>query len=203
MLNNLVSQAGQMKLSGVPNDLVPVFASIACVLLAPVLQAVWSYLARHNIIFSVKRRIEVSFILCAVATALASITQHLIYTSPPCYERPRTCAAGEPPNNISVWVQIPTYIVAALAETIGFVTAAEYAYSHSPANAKSMIQAFSQLAAALGSLLGLATSPAARDPWLVTYYGILAGVMMLAAIIFRWLFGNGEPVKEDKDKDRI
>ncbi|GIZ45624.1 hypothetical protein CKM354_000878200 [Cercospora kikuchii] len=188
MNNNLVSQAGQMELSGVPNDMVPVFASIACVLLAPVLQVLWSFLARHKITLSAISLIEVSFVLCAVAIALAAVTQHLIYTSPPCYDRPRTCEPGGKPNHISVWMQIPTYLVAALAETIGFVTASEYAYRHSPENARSMIQAFSQLAAALGSMLGLATSPAAQDPWLVFYYAALAGGMVLAVVIFWWFF---------------
>ncbi|KAK4614012.1 putative peptide transporter ptr2 [Fulvia fulva] len=188
MNNNLVSQAGQMQLSGIPNDMVPVFASVTCCVLAPILQALWSFLARHKIIFSAHFLIEWSFVMCAVAIALAAVTQHLIYTSPPCYDRPRTCGPDGRPNKISVWVQLPTYIIAALAETVGFVTASEYAYSHSPPNARSMIQAFSQLAAALGSLLGLATSPAARDPWLVVYYGALAGVMLAAAFVFWWFF---------------
>ncbi|KAF7185110.1 putative peptide transporter ptr2 [Pseudocercospora fuligena] len=191
MNNNLVSQAGQMQLSGVPNDMIPSFASIACILFAPLLQAFWSYLARRKITLSALFQIELSFVLCAIAIGFASLTQHLIYDSPPCYDQPRKCGVTAGPNRISVWVQLPTYIIAALAETIGFVIASEYAYSHSPQNAKSMIQAFSQVAAALGSILGLATSPAARDPWLVIYYAALAGGMLVAAIGFWWLFGKG------------
>ncbi|EME89455.1 uncharacterized protein MYCFIDRAFT_55863 [Pseudocercospora fijiensis CIRAD86] len=191
MINNLVSQAGQMELSGVPNDMIPSFASIACILFAPILQAFWSSLARRKITLSALFQIELSFVLCAIAIGFASLTQHLIYQSPPCYDRPRKCGITTGPNKISVWVQLPIYIIAALAETIGFVIAGEYAYSHSPQNAKSMIQAFSQVAAALGSILGLATSPAARDPWLVIYYAALAGVMLIAAIGFWWLFGKG------------
>ncbi|KXT10308.1 hypothetical protein AC579_1120 [Pseudocercospora musae] len=184
MNNNLVSQAGQMQLSGVPNDMIPSFASIACILFAPLLQAIWSFLARRKITLSALFQIELSFVLCAIAIGFASLTQHLIYDSPPCYDQPTKCGITTGPNKISVWVQLPTYIVAALAETIGFVIASEYAYSHSPQNAKSMIQAFSQVAAALGSILGLATSPAARDPWLVVYYAALAGGMLVAAIGF-------------------
>ena len=117
MANNLVSQAGQMQLSGIPNDMIPAFASIACVLLAPLLQALWSFLARRGIVFSAIFQIEFSFVLCAIAIGFASLTQHLVYTSPPCYNRPRTCNNGEP-NHISVWIQIPIYLIAALAETI-------------------------------------------------------------------------------------
>lgn len=196
MSNNLVSQAGQMQLSGVPNDMVPTFASVACVILAPMLQALWNFLARRNIVFRAVTLIESAFILCAAALGFAALTQHLIYQSPPCFDRPKACRPTAEPNEISVWVQIPSYIIAALAETIGFVTASEYAYSHSPQNAKSMIQAFSQLAAALGSLLGLAVSPAARDPWLVIYYGALAGGMIAAAGMFWWLFGKDEEPRE-------
>lgn len=192
MSNNLVSQAGQMQLSGVPNDMVPTFASVACVILAPALQALWNFLARRNITFRAVTLIETAFVLCAAAIGFAALTQHLIYQSPPCFDRPKTCLPTGPPNKISVWVQLPSYIIAALAETIGFVTASEYAYSHSPKEAKSMIQAFSQLAAALGSVLGLAVSPAARDPWLVVFYGALAGGMIVAAAIFWLLFRKAE-----------
>ena len=198
MANNLVSQAGQMQLSGIPNDMIPAFASIACVLLAPLLQALWSFLARRGIVFSAIFQIESSFVLCAIAIGFASLTQHLVYTSPPCYNRPRTCNNGEP-NHISVWIQIPIYLIAALAETIGFVIASEYAYSKSPKEAKGVIQAISQVAAAFGSIIGLATSPAARDPWMVIYYGALAGGMLLAAVIFWWLFGKGWKRDEGSD----
>jgi POT family proton-dependent oligopeptide transporter len=191
MSNNLISQAGQMKLSGLPNDMVPSFAAIACVILAPVLQTLWGSLARRRIMPSAIFLIALSFLICGVSIGYASLNQHLIYISPPCYNRPGKCgvAAGQP-NAISVWVQLPTYIIAAVAETIGFVTASEYAYSRSPANAKSVIQALSQVAAAIGSMLGLATSPAARDPWLVIYYGAMAGAMAVGALLFWLFFGN-------------
>lgn len=139
-VNNLVSQAGQMRLSGVPNDMIPSFASIACVLLAPILQSFWSFLARRGIVFSTIFLIEFSFVLCAVAIGFASLTQHLIYTAPPCYDRPRSCNDSGGPNDVSVWVQMPTHVIIALAETIGFVTASEYAYSKAPKDAKGVIQ---------------------------------------------------------------
>lgn len=98
-----------------------------------------------------------------------------------------------------MWVQIPTYVIAALAETIGFVTASEYAYSKSPKDAKGVIQAISQLAAALGSIISLATSPVARDPWMVIYYGALAGGTLIAAVLFWCLFGKGWKRDEGND----
>ena len=37
MFNNLVSQAGQMDLHGVPNDMIQAFSGVACVLIGPLI----------------------------------------------------------------------------------------------------------------------------------------------------------------------
>lgn len=50
-----------------------------------------------------------------------------------------------------------------------------------------MVQALSQVAASLGSVLGLAISPLAKDPQLVAYYAALAGVMVVSALGY-WHF---------------
>lgn len=93
-------------------------------------------------------------------------------------------------------------MIIAAAEVVGFVTASEYAYSRAPREAKSVIQALSQLAAALGSLLGLASSPAARDPHLVIYNACLAGVMLAAVAAFWWAFDGSGTVQKEKEKAR-
>jgi POT family proton-dependent oligopeptide transporter len=200
MNNNLISQAGQMRLSHLPNDIIPTFAAIFCIVLAPVIQAATNFLARRGIVLSAALRITVSFGLCGVAIGYACLTQHLIYTAPPCFDRPGHCDSSTGPNHISVFVQIPTYVIVAVAEVVGFVTASEYAYSHSPKEAKSIIQALSQLAAAMGSALGLATSPAAKDPYLVTYYASLAGVMVVSAGLFWWAFRKRATTGSDDEE---
>lgn len=189
MANNFVSQAGQTQLSGVPNDMITSLAAIFCVVLGPLVQGVYALLARRNIIPSASTLITLAFAFCAIGMAYAAGIQHAIYVSPPCFDHPRSCPASDGrPNEISVWIQTPVYTILALAEILGFVTVGEYAYSQSPAGTKSIVSALAQLSVGLGSLLGLALSPAAHDPNMVIYYSSIAGFMAIATAAFWWLF---------------
>jgi len=123
--------------------------------------------------------------------AFAAGVQQLIYHAGPCYAQPRACTAsqdGTLPNNVNVWVQTPVYVLLAVAEIFGFVTVFEYAYSKAPPGMKSVVQALTQLTACLASAVGMAISPAARDPYMVTMYACLAGAMVLSAGLFWWRF---------------
>lgn len=200
MFNNLVSQAGQMDLRGVPNDMIQAFSGVACILLGPVIQYLYNFLAGRKIDFGPIARIAAAFLFCGGAMAYATGVQKLIYTTGPCYDRPRVCAAsgnGERPNEIQVWVQIPVYFVLAVGEIFGFVTASEYAYSKAPQDMKTMVQAFVQLTACAGSALGMALSPVAKDPDVLVMYACLAGVMVLSAGLFYWKFGKYDKIDEE------
>ena len=178
-----------MEQHGVPNDMIQAFAGVACILLGPAIQAIYSFLARHSIQPGPILRITLAFVLCSGAMAYAAGTQQLIYNAGPCYEHPRDCLAsdgGQQPNGVSVWIQLPLYFVLAAAEIFGFVTASQYSYVWAPKDAKTVVQAFTQLTACLGSALGMAISPVSRDPYLVIMYSCLAGTMILSAGLF-WL----------------
>lgn len=200
MFNNLVSQAGQMNLNGVPNDMIQAFSGVACVLLGPVIQYLYNFLANRKIPFGPIARIAVAFLFCGGAMAYATGVQKLIYATEPCFEHPRACPAsegGEVPNDISVWVQVPVYFVLAFGEIFGFVTASEYAYSKAPQNMKTLVQAFVQLTACVGSALGMALSPVAKDPEVLVMYACLAGVMILSAVLFYWRFNKYDKIDEE------
>jgi proton-dependent oligopeptide transporter, POT family len=79
------------------------------------------------------------------------------------------------------------YFLLSVAEILGFVTVYEYSYEQAPANMKSIVQAVGQLTACMASALGMAISPTARDPNLVTMYACLAGAAGLSALLF-WLW---------------
>lgn len=89
-------------------------------------------------------------------------------------------------NSVNVWIQAPLYFILAIAEILGFVSALEYSYSKEPKDMKATIQAFTQLMSGLGAALGIAVSPAAKDPQLVWLYTTLAGVMAATALGF-WI----------------
>lgn len=198
MYNNLISQAGQMNLHGVPNDMIQAMAGVACVVCGPPIQAMYNLLARRRISFGPIARITAAFVFCGAAMAYAAGIQQLVYSTGPCYERPFSCA--EIPNDVNVWVQLPVYFLLAIAEILGFVTAFEYAYSKAPVAMKSVVQAFTQLTAGLASALGMAISPAARDPNMVILYSCLGGVMGLCAALFWLAFRKYDKIDEELNR---
>jgi POT family proton-dependent oligopeptide transporter len=187
--NNLVSQAGQMKLGGIPNDTIQALNSIACVLLGPVIQKmVYPTVRKFGFSFGPIARITWAFIMMSTSMAFAAGVQKLIYTKGPCYGRPLQCE--NTPNNVSVWVQTPVYFLLAFAEILGFTTLSEYSYSEAPKNMRSLVQAMAQLSSGVGSALGMAVSPLSKDPQILYLYAGLAVTMIVASPIF-WLTFRG------------
>jgi POT family proton-dependent oligopeptide transporter len=206
MFNNLVSQAGQMDLQGVPNDMIQAFSGVACVIFGPIIQALYSFLAKRKISFGPIARITAAFLVCVGAMAYAAGVQKLIYNTGPCYDHPLACEAsqnGKIPNSIVVWVQLPVYFILAVAEIFGFVTASEYAYSKAPKDMKTMVQALTQLTACLASALGMALSLVSKDPKLVIMYACLAAAMALSAILFWWKFRKYDEREDEMNKANV
>ncbi|CAH0024020.1 unnamed protein product [Clonostachys rhizophaga] len=202
MLNNLVSQAGQIELHGVPNDMIQALSGIAVVLLGPVIQGVMSLLAKRRILLGPILRMAISFIFTAAGMAFAGGVQQLIYSAPPCYNAPLACAesmGGTIPNKINVWLQTPIHFILASGEILGYVAMDEVSYTNSPQGLKSVVQAFKQLSNCLGSILGLALSPVSRDPYLVVLYSSLAGVMVLITGNFWYYFGKYDRPKRAEE----
>ncbi|KAF2841748.1 hypothetical protein M501DRAFT_929637 [Patellaria atrata CBS 101060] len=200
MYNNLVSQAGQMNLMNIPNDMIQAFNGVACIIFGPIIQALYNLLAKKRIIFGPIARITVSFVFCGAGMAYAAIVQKVIYSKRPCYDRPLACPAandGTIPNDVSIWIQIPVYFLLAIAEIFGFVTAFEYSYSKAPREMKAVVQALTQITAGFASLIGMGISPAAKDPNMVVMYSCLAGAMALSAIIFWLVFRTYDQVDSE------
>jgi POT family proton-dependent oligopeptide transporter len=198
--NNLISQAGQMRLGGIPNDAIQVANPIACIILGPVIQKLlFPFFSRRKIPFGPIIRISVACFTMGLAMAYASGVQRLIYSRGPCYNKPLLCAefkGGTIGNDVSVWVQTPVYFILAVAEILGFATLSEIAYSKAPKSMKTMVQAVTQLTAGLASVIGIALSPAAKDPNLVIMYAVIAGLAAIVAFPFWWYFRR---IDEDVD----
>jgi POT family proton-dependent oligopeptide transporter len=199
MYNNLVAQAGQMELNGIPNDMIQIVASVACIIFGPIIQGLYNFLAKHKLPFGPMLRITLAFIFCAAGMAYAAGVQELIYSAGPCYTRPLACetAPGRQPNRVNVWIQTPTYCLLAIGEIMGFVTASEYAYNKSPQGMRTIVQALMQLSACVAGALGMAISPVAKDPHLVIMYACLAGAILVFAVIFWILFRKWDAKDDD------
>ncbi|OCL01202.1 oligopeptide transporter, partial [Glonium stellatum] len=202
MTTNTVSQAGNMKTHGAPNDLLPALNSFTIVLALPLVNyLVYPRLRRVGFALSPICRIALGFALESLGMAWAAGVQGWIYASPPCFGRPRACAAshgGALPNNLSVAVQLPVYVLEGLGEVFAVPAAYEYAFSRAPSGMRSMIQAVYVLCAAMGSLIALALNPTYKDPDLLFMYAGLAAAMMAVMMLFVVVFYKQNRRDEEK-----
>ncbi|KAE8365509.1 hypothetical protein BDV27DRAFT_156798 [Aspergillus caelatus] len=134
--NNLISQAGQMVNSGVPNDTIKSLNPISSIILTPVVsRGLYPFLTRRRIGFGPMARIVMAFLFLTLAMAYTAILQKLVYSAGPCYDRPLACVEsdhGQISNQISMFLQAPIYVLGAIAEIFCFTTGTEYAYNQAP-----------------------------------------------------------------------
>lgn len=196
MQNNLISQAGQMKTGNTPNDLLPAMNQVGCIVLGPVIQDVlYPFLHKRRIYLNAVTRIAIGFVFVALSMLYATIVQHAIYSSPPCYDRPKQCEAMQSMaladiknSRPNVWIQAPLYFLIATGEIFAYTTVMEFAYNHSPKDMKALVQAISLLVAGIGSASAMALAELARDPWLTYLFAALAGGMASTTVLFWLLF---------------
>ncbi|THC88284.1 hypothetical protein EYZ11_012273 [Aspergillus tanneri] len=192
--NNLISQAGQMVNSGVPNDTIKSLNPISSILLTPVVsRGLYPFLTRRRIRFGPMARIVVGFLFLTLAMAYTAILQKLVYSSGPCYDHPLACPEsghGHIPNQISMFLQTPIYVLGAIAEIFCFTTGTEYAHNQAPKTMKSVVQSVWMATAGVGACLAMAFTPITKDPHLVIMYSSLAGVMAVTTVLFRLFFGK-------------
>ncbi|KAL0254787.1 peptide transporter ptr2 [Diplodia seriata] len=216
MSNNFISQAGQMQLHGIPNDIMQNIDPFAVICLIPLMDRyAYPWLRRRGFAMRPITRITFGFLFAACAMAYAAFLQHVIYASEPCFDAPSACAAalrpdgsGYEPNRVHVMLQTPAYLVLAVSEILASVTGLEYAFTNAPASMKSFIMALYLLTTALGAMIGGLISPFARDPLLVGLYGGLAVACSVTAVVFWKMFKMYNDVDGDigglgKDEDEV
>lgn len=192
MQNNLISQAGQMKSDGTPNDLLPAMNQVGCIVLGPLVQScLYPLLHKYRIYMKPITRITIGFGFISLSMLYATAVQHVIYTIATCSDiecreaQNMTRWKSDRPN---VWIQAPVYFLIATGEIFAYTTALEYAYDHSPNEMKVVVQAISLLIAGIGSATALALTSVAHDPNLTIFYASLSGAMAVTTIVFWLLF---------------
>ncbi|CAE6441901.1 unnamed protein product [Rhizoctonia solani] len=115
--------------------------------------------------------------------AYASVLQSFIYRSGPYFDHP-----GGRPNNISVWWQLPPYVIIALAEIFAVVTSLEYAYTRAPPSMKTIVSAMNVVPNAGSALLVYALLPLNRDPLLTWNFACIAILAGISTVVFYWVF---------------
>ncbi|KAG7193121.1 peptide transporter ptr2 [Scheffersomyces spartinae] len=198
MLNNFVSQAGQMETHGLPNDILQAIDSIAIILFIPICERFIYPFIRKFTPFRAITKISWGFMFGAAAMAYAAVLQHFIYKAGPCYDHPLACDPKykNTPNRIHIAWQVPAYCFIAISEILASITGLEYAYTKAPVRMKSFIMALFLLMTAFGSALGIAMSSTSVDPKLVWTYTGLGVSCFIAGVLF-WFTFKHYNYKED------
>jgi POT family proton-dependent oligopeptide transporter len=181
-----------MDTHGIPNDMLSNLNPISVIIILPLIEKfVYPAMKYIRLPSTPTVRMTIGFLFISASMAVASGVQRVIYQSPPCYTNPRQCAAAlehPRPNSVSVALQVPIYVVGAAGEVFFSVAGSEYAYNQAPAGMKSILQAVFMSTLAVSSGLGLAISPAFRDPYMVIVFSSLAGIMLVSSVVFGFFF---------------
>lgn len=199
MLNNFISQAGQMELHGLPNDFLQCFDSITIIVFIPIFERFLYPFIRRFTPFKAITKITWGFFFGAACMVYAAVLQHYIYKSGPCYYYPKACAPeySSVPNHVHIALQTPAYFLLAISEILASITGLEYAYTKAPVNMKSFIMSLFLLTNAIGSALGIALSPTAENPKFVWTYSGLGVSCFIAGVLF-WICFRHYNYKEDE-----
>jgi POT family proton-dependent oligopeptide transporter len=211
--SNLVSQASTMKLNGVPNDVVHNLVSttkihetrtdvissqnpFTLLIFIPIFdKVVYPKLAHWGINFTPLKKIQAGFICAMLSMVVAAVIQHYIYQLSPCGEYPTDC---DQPPDLSVWAQVPAYILIAFSEIFASITGLEYAFSKAPKNMRSFVTGMFWFTHAFSSAIAQAFVPLAGDPLLVWLYMSIAILTFFGWVGFAWTFRS-----LDKENDKL
>ncbi|KAF5377967.1 hypothetical protein D9615_006700 [Tricholomella constricta] len=199
------SQAGSMTTNGAPNDLLSNFNPLTIIVMAPILNyGVYPYLRKIGINFSPIRRIVFGYFLAAATMAVGAILQWRVYETSPCGYNATGCKTGTTVSPLSVWAQLPLYVLPATAELMVNITCYEIAYTRAPQRMKGLVFALVLFMSSLSSALVLIISPSFSDPDLIWPFVGIGGACVLAALTI-WIFfhtmdGEGDIVAIGTDR---
>lgn len=184
--NNLVSQAGQMELYGLPNDALTGFNALTCVFIIPIFEKLLFPFIRRFTPFRAITRITCGFFITSTAMIYAAVLQHYILKTQSCVNNPSTCPPGFSTSRLHIATEVPTYILLGIAEVLLVATGIEYAYTKAPSSMKSFIMALYLLTDAVGSLIGISLGPVSIPLKIIWTFTGLSICLVICGIIF-WL----------------
>lgn len=187
---NFISQAATMNTHGIPNDMMTYLNPISGIIFVTFYDRIlFPWLRKHGYKITNRTRVMTGFMLIGCAMLYASFVQWIIYGAAPCYDHPRSldCKGGKVPNQVSILVQIPAYLLISMSEMLAVVAGLEYAYTEAPASMKSLIMAAFLSMIAFGSFIAVLYTPLTVDPklpWMYLSLGVqtlIAGSLLVIA----------------------
>lgn len=100
-------------------------------------------------------RIWLGFMFGALAMVYSAVLQHYIYRTNPCGSFVSSC---DTPSSLSVWIQVPPYVLIAISEIFASITGLEYAYNKAPKRMKSVVMSVFLFMTAIGNAINAALS---------------------------------------------
>ncbi|KAK0610618.1 POT family-domain-containing protein [Bombardia bombarda] len=183
-----------MQTNGLPNDLLDNLNSVSIVIMVPVMNhIIYPLLRRYGIKWGAISRMTFGFALCTIGSLGFPVLQYYVYKTSPCGYSATTCADIVPEgadslSTVSYSLYSIPIILTAIAEIFVNVTAYGIAYSRSPKNMKGLVSSINLFMTAISAAIGLATSAAIQDPYLIWAFAgpsIAGGVL---TVIFWFTF---------------
>lgn len=184
-----VSQAASMTTNDAPNDLLSNFNALTIIVMTPILNyGIYPYLRKMGITFSPIRRIVTGYLLAAATMLVGAILQWRVYETSPCGYFATTCTVGTTVSPLSIWAQLPLYVLPAIAELLVIITCYEMAYTRAPQRMKGLTFSLVLFMGSLSSALVLIVSPSFADPDLIWPFVGIGAACVLSALAIWVLF---------------
>jgi dipeptide/tripeptide permease len=185
--NIQTSQGSSMTTNGAPNDLLNNFNPLTIIVAIPIISyGLYPLLRKYKIHFGPVKRITFGFLLAAISMIFGAVTQYYVYQTSPCGYYATGCTIGTGVSPISIWWQIPQYVLGALSECFANVTALELAYARAPRDMKGLVMSMFLFSNALSAAIQEACTPSLNDPNLIWPFAATAIAGTLLAIVSKF-----------------
>ncbi|KAF9906929.1 peptide transporter ptr2 [Linnemannia zychae] len=181
------------QLSFVNSAVIVIFIPILDIIVFPMLRKAGFKLGPIN-------RIIIGFSIVTFCFIYVSVLQHFLYKSAPYYNFTGFNPQGEPIdipkditmviNDITIWTQLPAYILIGISEIFASATGLEFAFRSAAPELKSVVMSLFLATNAFGSLIGMILAIWSNDPNFVYVYAAQAAAMFVMTVLFAWKFAH-------------
>ncbi|KAF9339415.1 peptide transporter ptr2 [Linnemannia elongata] len=179
------------QLSFVNSAVIVIFIPILDIIVFPLLRKAGFKLGPIN-------RIIIGFSIVTFCFVYVTVLQHFLYKSGPYYNFSGVDPQGNhidiPKdislviNDITIWTQLPAYILIGISEIFSSATGLEFAFRSAAPELKSVVMSLFLATNAFGSLIGMILAIWSNDPNFVYVYAAQAVAMFIMTILFAMKF---------------
>ncbi|KAF9584487.1 peptide transporter ptr2 [Lunasporangiospora selenospora] len=172
--------------------------SLVIVIFIPILDMfIFPFLRSRGMRLGPIARIITGYVIVSFCFVYVTVLQHFLYKSGPYYD-----FTGKDPNgntielpelkflinDISIWTQLPAYILIGISEIFASATGLEFAFKSASAELKSVVMSLFMATNAFGALIGMILAIWSNDPNFVYLYAAQAAAMFVMTTLFAWKF---------------